>query len=46
MVATRAPSPYLVMMRFIGETRVYAIGLVNGVEITVIYADKPHNEKQ
>jgi len=23
-----------------GETRVYAIGVVNGLEITVIYADK------
>jgi uncharacterized protein len=23
-----------------GETRVYAIGLVNGVEVTVIYADR------
>ena len=29
-----------------GETRVYAIGLVNGLEITVIYADKNHEERR
>ena len=28
------------------ETRVYAIGLVNGREITVIYADRKNNEKR
>jgi len=27
-----------------GETRVCAVGLVNGVEITVIYADRSDNE--
>jgi uncharacterized protein len=29
-----------------GETRVYAIGLVNGREITVIYADRKNNERR
>ena len=29
-----------------GEVRVYAIGLVDGVEITVIYADKDHGERR
>lgn len=34
-----------------GETRVYAIGIVNGLEITVIYADtksdaKNHDERR
>lgn len=28
-----------------GETRVYAIGLVNGVEITVIYTDREEGER-
>ena len=28
------------------EIRVYAIGLVNGVEITVIYTDRDHNERR
>jgi len=28
-----------------GETRIYAIGLVNGVEITVIYADYNGDER-
>jgi uncharacterized protein len=29
-----------------GEDRVYAIGLVNGLEITVIYADRKNNERR
>jgi uncharacterized DUF497 family protein len=29
-----------------GEDRVYAIGLVNGLEITVIYADGEKNERR
>ncbi len=29
-----------------GEVRVYAIGLVNGVEITVIYTDKSDDERR
>jgi uncharacterized protein len=29
-----------------GECRVYAIGLVNGLEITVIYADRNHGERR
>jgi uncharacterized DUF497 family protein len=29
-----------------GEVRVYAIGLVNGVEITVIYTDTDNDERQ
>jgi len=29
-----------------GEIRVYAIGLVNGVEITVIYTDRDHDERR
>jgi uncharacterized DUF497 family protein len=29
-----------------GETRVYAIGLVNGLEITVIYTDREHDERR
>ena len=28
-----------------GETRVYAIGLVNGIEITVIYTDRGNDER-
>jgi len=28
-----------------GETRVYAIGLVNGLEITVIYTDRDDDER-
>ena len=28
-----------------GEIRVYAIGLVNGLEITVIYTDRDHDER-
>ena len=28
-----------------GEDRVYAIGLVNGLEITVIYADRKNKNK-
>jgi uncharacterized protein len=28
------------------ETRVYAIGLVNGLEITVIYTDRDHDERR
>ncbi len=33
--------------RFIyAEVRVYAIGLVNGIEITVIYTDRPDNERR
>ena len=28
------------------ETRVYAIGLVNGIEITVIYTDRGPNERR
>jgi uncharacterized DUF497 family protein len=28
-----------------GEVRVYAIGVVNGVEITVIYADRENDER-
>jgi hypothetical protein len=29
-----------------GEIRVYAIGLVNGLEITVIYSDKEDDERR
>jgi uncharacterized DUF497 family protein len=29
-----------------GERRVYAIGLVNGLEITVIYTDRKHDERR
>jgi uncharacterized DUF497 family protein len=29
-----------------GETRIYAIGLVNGLEITVIYTDRDHDERR
>jgi uncharacterized DUF497 family protein len=29
-----------------GEDRVYAIGLVNGLEITVIYADREKDERR
>jgi len=29
-----------------GETRVYAIGLVGGLEITVIYTDRADNERR
>jgi len=28
-----------------GETRIYAIGLVNGIEITVIYVDRDNGER-
>ena len=28
-----------------GETRVYAIGLVNGVEVTVIYTDRANGDR-
>ena len=29
-----------------GEIRVYAIGVVNGLEITVIYADRDNDERR
>jgi len=29
-----------------GETRVYAIGLVNGLEVTVIYTDRDNDERR
>jgi hypothetical protein len=29
-----------------GEIRVYAIGLVNGLEITVVYADRGEDERR
>jgi uncharacterized protein len=29
-----------------GETRVYAIGVVNGIEVTAIYTDRPDNERR
>lgn len=29
-----------------GEVRVYAIGLVHGLEITVIYTDRENNERR
>jgi uncharacterized protein len=29
-----------------GETRVYAIGIVNGLEITVIYTDRDDDERR
>lgn len=29
-----------------GETRIYAIGLVNGLEITVIYTDRDDDERR
>ena len=29
-----------------GERRVYAIGMVNGLEITVIYADRQEDERR
>lgn len=29
-----------------GETRIYAIGLVDGLEITVIFADRNHDERR
>ena len=28
-----------------GETRIYIIGLVNGIEVTVIYTDRNHGER-
>jgi uncharacterized protein len=28
-----------------GETRIYAIGLVNGIEITVVYTDREKEER-
>jgi len=28
-----------------GETRIYAIGVVNGIEITVIYTDRENGER-
>ncbi|MGA8154529.1 MAG: BrnT family toxin [Terriglobales bacterium] len=29
-----------------GETRVYAVGLVNGLEVTVVYADRSDGERR
>jgi hypothetical protein len=29
-----------------GETRVYAIGLINGLEVTVIYVDRKNEERR
>lgn len=29
-----------------GEMRVYAIGAVTGIEVTVIYTDRPSNERR
>ena len=29
-----------------GEIRVYAIGLVNGVEVTVVYTDRDNDERR
>jgi uncharacterized protein len=29
-----------------GEVRIYAIGLVNGLELTLIYADKGEDERR
>jgi uncharacterized DUF497 family protein len=29
-----------------GEVRIYAVGVVNGVEITVIYTDVSHDERR
>ena len=29
-----------------GESRVYAIGVVNGVEMTVVYSDRTGNERR
>ncbi|HEV2199165.1 MAG TPA: BrnT family toxin [Bryobacteraceae bacterium] len=29
-----------------GESRVYAIGMVNGIEVTVIYSDRLGNERR
>ena len=29
-----------------GETRIYAIGIVNGLEITLIYVDVPETERR
>lgn len=29
-----------------GETRVYAIGIVNAIEVTVIYADLSHDRRR
>lgn len=29
-----------------GESRIYAIGLVNGIEMTVIYSDRPSDERR
>jgi uncharacterized protein len=29
-----------------GETRIYAIGLINGLEITVIYTDRDNDERR
>ncbi|NJM75898.1 MAG: BrnT family toxin [Acaryochloridaceae cyanobacterium RU_4_10] len=29
-----------------GETRIYAIGLVNGMEVTVIYTDRDDDERR
>jgi uncharacterized protein len=38
--------PWRVDDRFdYGETRIYAIGLVNGIEITVVYTDREKEER-
>lgn len=29
-----------------GEVRVYSIGIVNGIEVTVIYTDKENNKRR
>jgi uncharacterized DUF497 family protein len=29
-----------------GEVRVYAVGLVNGIEITVVYTDRENDERR
>ena len=42
-----APTVEKVDNRFdYAECRVYAIGLVNGLEITVIYTDRNHDERR
>jgi uncharacterized DUF497 family protein len=29
-----------------GEVRIYAVGIVNGIEITVVYTDVSHDERR
>lgn len=45
--SSRAPLSSRLDERFdYGEVRIYAIGVVNGIEITVIYAEVSHSERR